>query len=156
MTADPAALDLLDRLIRKALAAGADAADAVLYDATSLSLTWRLGKTETLERSESGDLGMRVFIGKRQAIVSSSDRGADALDDLVERAVAMARVVPEDPWCGIAEPGQLAGATPALDICDPVEPSAEQLIEQVRIAEDAAMAVPGVTNSEGAEAGWSR
>lgn len=156
MTADPASLDLLDRLIKKALTAGADAADAVLYDATSLSLTWRLGKTETLERSESGDLGMRVFIGKRQAIVSSSDRSADALDELVERAVAMARVVPEDPYCGIADPAQLAGAPPALDICDPVEPSAEELIEQVRIAEEAALAVPGVTNSEGADAGWSR
>jgi len=156
MTADPAALELLDSLIKKALAIGADAADAVLYDATSLSVTWRLGKTENLERSESGDLGLRVFIGKRQAIVSSSDRGRDALAELVERAVAMARVVPEDPYCGLAAPEQLAGAPPFLDICDPDEPSAEALIEQVGIAEAAALAVPGVTNSEGADAGWSR
>ena len=155
-TADPAALELLHDLIGKALKAGADAADALLYDAASLSLTRRLGQIERLERSESCDLGLRVFIGKRQAIVSSSDRAPEALAALVERAVAMARVVPEDPWCGIAEPGQLSRDFPDLDICDPIEPRAETLIEQVAIAEEAALAVSGVTNSEGADAGWSR
>ena len=156
MTADPAALELLHDLIGKALKAGADAADALLYDAASLSLTRRLGKIERLERSESCDLGLRVFIGKRQAIVSSSDRSPATLAALVERAVAMARAVPEDPWCGLADPDQLTREIPDLDTCDPVEPSAETLIEQVAIAEEAALAVPGVTNSEGADAGWSR
>ena len=156
MTADTAALDLLHDLIGKALKAGADAADALLYDAASLSLTRRLGKIERLERSESCDLGLRVFIGKRQALVSSSDRSLRTLTALVERAVAMARVVPEDTWCGIADPGQLIGSIQDLDICDPDEPAAETLIEQVGIAEEAALAVPGVTNSEGADASWSR
>ncbi len=155
MTADPAALDLLHTLIGTALKAGADAADALLYDAASLSLTRRLGKIERLERSESCDLGLRVFIGKRQAMVSTSDRSRQALAALVERAVAMARVVPEDPWCGLAEPGQLVTHIADLDICDPVEPEVETLIEQVWVAEEAALAVPGVTNSEGADAGWS-
>jgi PmbA protein len=149
-------LDLLDDLIRKALAAGADAADAILHDSASLSLSQRLGKLERLERSESGDLGLRVFIGKRQAIVSSTDRSPRTLAELVERAVAMARVVPEDPWCGLAEPGQLTASRLDLDICDPEEPSAETLVAQARAAEEAAMAVPGVTNSEGGDAGWSR
>ena len=99
----PEVLNLLDDLIRKAKGAGADAADAVLFDSASLSLSQRFGKTEKLERSESGDLGLRVFIGKRQAIVSSTDRSPKALDELVERAVAMARVVPEDPYCGLAD-----------------------------------------------------
>ncbi len=156
MTADAAALDLLHDLIGKAMRAGADAADALLYDAASLSLTRRLGKIERLERSESCDLGLRVFIGKRQAMVSSSDRGAAALAALVERAVAMAWAVPEDPWCGLAEPGQLTRDIPDLDICDPAEPEVETLIGQLAIAEEAALAVPGVTNSEGADAGWSR
>ncbi|MEI6558689.1 MAG: TldD/PmbA family protein [Rhodospirillaceae bacterium] len=156
MTADAAALDLLHDLIGKALTAGADAADALLYDAASLSLTRRLGKIERLERSESCDLGLRVLIGKRQAIVSSSDRSPPALAALVERAVAMARAVPEDPWCGLADPDQLVTGIVELDICDPGEPGAETLIEQVGIAEEAALAVPGVTNSDGADAGWSR
>ncbi|HYD65963.1 TldD/PmbA family protein [Azospirillum sp.] len=149
-------LNLLEDLIRKARASGADAADAVLFDSASVSLSQRLGKPERLERSESGDLGLRVFVGRRQAIVSSTDRSRQALDELVERAVAMARVVPEDPFAGLADPELLARTWPDLDTCDPDEPASELLIEQARAAEEAALAVDGVTNSEGADAGWSR
>ncbi|MGF7175447.1 TldD/PmbA family protein [Azospirillum doebereinerae] len=152
----PDVLNLLDDLIAKARKAGADAADAVLFDSASVSLSQRLGNPEKLERSESGDLGLRVFIGKRQAIVSSTDRSAEALAALVERAVAMARVVPEDPFTGLADPEQLARSLPALDILDPEEPATDVLIERARRAEEAALAVAGVTNSEGADSGWSR
>src|SRR6201998_101241 len=103
-----AALDLLQDLIARARRAGADAADAVLFDGTSLSHGRRLGKTEKLERSEGQDLGLRVFIGRQQAIVSSTDRSPKALAELVERAVAMARTVPEDPFSGIADPAEFA------------------------------------------------
>jgi PmbA protein len=151
-----AALDLLHDLIARARRAGADAADALYYEGVSLSHARRLGKTEKLERSEGHDLGLRVLIGRRQAVVSSNDRDPRALEELVERAVAMARTVPEDPYCGLAEPAQIAQDWPALDMLDEAEPSAETLIERARAAEEAAMAVPGVTNSEGAEAGWSR
>src|SRR5271165_7516646 len=149
-----AALDLLQDLIARARRAGADAADAVLFDGTSLSHARRLGKTEKLERSEGHDLGLRVFIGRQQAIVSSTDRSPEALAELVERAVAMARTVPEDPYCGIADPAEIARDWPSLDMLDPKEPSAAVLMERARAAEDAALAVTGVTNSEGAEAGW--
>src|SRR5271167_2233897 len=149
-------IDLLHDLIRRARRAGADAADAVLVEGTSLSYGRRLGKTEKLERSEGQDLGLRVFIGRQQAIVSSSDRSPKALSELVERAVAMAKTVPEDPFCGIAEPEEIARSWPALDMFDAKEPSAEVLIERARAAEEAALAVEGVTNSEGAEAGWGR
>jgi PmbA protein len=149
------ALNTLTDLIADAKRAGADAADAVLFEAASIAVAQRLGNLEKLERSEGCDLGLRVFVGKRQAIVSSTDLTAPARKELVERAVAMAKVAPEDPYCGIAEPTQLAGSVPDLDIFDPSEPTSEQLIELVRVAEDAARAVPGVTNSEGAEAGWS-
>ena len=149
-----AAIDLLHDLIGRACRAGADAADAVLFEGISLSHARRLGKTEKLERSEGQDLGLRVFIGRQQAIVSSSDRSPQALDELVERAVAMARTVPEDPYCGIADPSEIARDWPSLDMLDPDEPGAEVLIERARAAEEAALAVAGVTNSEGAEAGW--
>jgi PmbA protein len=154
MTSD--LLSLLDDCMKRAVKAGADAADALAYDSQSLSVARRLDKPERLERSESRDLGLRVFIGKRQAVVSTSERTPAALSDLVERAVAMARAVPEDPFCGIAEPGQLAHDWTDLDLADPVEPSVEQLITQAAEAEAAAVAVKGVTNSEGAEAGWGR
>ncbi len=155
MAAD-AALNVLSDLLARARNAGADAADCVLVDAVSMSLAYRLGKPERLERSESADIGLRVFVGKSQALVSSSDRSPKALDELVERAVAMARTVPEDPYCGLADPEQLARDLPELDLCDPAEPAAEALVEMAHRAEDAARAVDGVTNSEGAEAGWGR
>src|SRR5438270_8021142 len=151
-----AALDLLQDLIGRARGAGAGAADAVMFEGVSLSHARRLGKTEKLERSEGQDLGLRVFIGRQQAMVSSSDRSPQALDDLVERAVAMAHTVPEDPYCGIADPSEIARDWPGLDMLDPEEPGAEVLIERARAAEEAALAVTGVTNSEGAEAGWGR
>ncbi len=100
--------------------------------------------------------GLRVLVGKRQAIVSSSDRSPKMLAELVERTLAMASAVPEDPFCGLADPGEIARDWPSLDMLDPEEPSAEQLIERARAAEEAALAVEGVTNSEGAEAGWGR
>jgi PmbA protein len=148
--------DLLSSLIEKVRRLGADAADAVLVEGVSLSHARRLGKTEKLERSEGHDLGLRVLVGKRQAIVSSNDWSPTALDELAERALAMARTVPEDPYCGLAAPEELARDFPKLDMLDPNEPSAETLIERAAQAEEAALAVPGVTNSEGAEAGWGR
>jgi PmbA protein len=150
------ALDILTALIAKAKRLGADAADAVLFEGASISHSRRLGKTEKLERSEGYDLGLRVFFGKRQATVSSNDRSPAALDELAERAIAMARVVPEDPYCGIAAPEELARDIPKLDMVDPAEPTTEMLIERAAAAEDAARSVPGITNSEGASAGWGR
>ena len=152
----PHLLNLLSDLIDDAKKAGADAADALVVDNTSISVTYRLGKLEQLERSEGGDIGLRVLIGKRQAIVSSADRSREALKELVARAVAMARTVPEDPYCGIAAPEQLAKSLPVLDICDPTEVSAETLIENAKACEAAARDVKGVTNSEGASSSWGK
>jgi len=150
-------VDLLGDLIDRAKKAGADAADAVCFDSVSLAHAQRLGEIERLERSESRDLGLRVLIGRRQAIASSTDTAPAALAELVERAVAMARAVPEDPYCRLAEPQELAAAFPRdLDISDPVEPAPEVLIDRAKRCEDAARAVAGVTNSEGAEADWHR
>lgn len=156
MTSPRPPLELLDGLIQAAKNTGADAADAVFIKGTSLSLAQRLGEPESLERSESTDVGLRVLIGQRQAIVSTSDLRQAALDQIVTQSVAMAKSVPEDPFCGIAEPDQLMMTPPDLDICDPDDVSPDALKDWARDAEDAARAVPGVTNSEGAEASWSR
>ncbi|HYE00393.1 MAG TPA: TldD/PmbA family protein [Alphaproteobacteria bacterium] len=155
MAAAPS-LDLLHTLVNAARKAGADAADALAVESASLSLSQRLGKPEKVERSESCDLGLRVFVGRRQAIVSSTDRSTRNLDALVERAVAMARAAPEDPYAGLADPDQIARAWPDLDLNDGDEPTAERLIGMAKVAEEAALAVDGVTNSEGAEGGWGR
>lgn len=149
-------LALLDTILTKARKAGAEAADAVIGTSVSLSVGERLGNKEKLERAESQDLGLRVFMGHRQAIVSTSDFKPGALDELAARAVAMAKAVPEDPFCGLASPDELAKSWPSLDLCDATEPSEAKLTELVRAAEDAARSVKGVTNSEGAEAGYGR
>jgi PmbA protein len=155
MTPQDAALDLLSDLVARAKRAGADAADGIMAEGVGVSHAQRLGAIEKLERAEGFDLGLRVLIGRRQAIVASNDRSPQALEELVQRAVAMARAVPEDPYCGLADPDQIARDWPTLDSVDPDEPAPEVLIERAKRAEEAARAVPGVTNSEGAEAGWS-
>ena len=150
--------DLLSRasdLVAEAKRQGADAADVVVVGSQSLGISWRLGKLEDVERSESCDLGLRVFAGKRQAFVSSTNLDRAGFKILAERAIAMARLAPEDPYCGLADPAALARSFPALDLEDPTEPSAERLTALAAETEDAARAVKGVTNSNGASAGWS-
>jgi PmbA protein len=149
-------LALLGDLVSRAKAAGADEADALLSEGASLSHTQRLGRTEKLERAEHFDLGLRVLVGRRQAIVAASERNPGEFQALVTRAIAMARAVPEDPYVGLASNAEIARNWLDLDLVDPVEPAPTTLIERARLAEEAARAVPGVTNSEGAEASWSR
>jgi PmbA protein len=148
--------DLMADLVRAARAAGADAADAILICGTSLSVSMRLGKTEQVERSESRDVGLRVFSGKRSAIVSSTAVDPSGFGRLAERAMDMARVVPEDPFAGLGDATTPPTGLHELDLADTAAPDAEALIARAKIAEDAALAVHGVTNSEGAEAGYGR
>jgi PmbA protein len=147
---------ILDTVIAAAKKAGADAADALFVEGVSSSVSYRLGKLEDVERAESCDLGLRVFVGHRAAIVSSTDFSHEALAALPARAVAMARMAPEDRFAGLAPEDRLARDWPALDLEDAAEPGAERLIEQARGIEGAALAVAGVTNSEGGGASFSR
>jgi PmbA protein len=148
--------NLLADLMKWAKAAGADSADALYVNGEAISVAQRMGKREKLESSEGRDLGLRVFVGQRQAFVSSTDFSPAALRALAGRAVDMARAVPEDPVCGIAPEELLAERWPDLDLSDKSRPSARALLAMAAEAEDAARAVKGVTNSEGAEASWGR
>lgn len=147
-------LDILDDLVKTAIAKGADAADAIRVQGTSTSVSWRLGEIEEIERSEAHDLGLRVLIGKQQAFVSSNDTSENVLEDLVDRALDMARNMPEDEFCGLADPALLSKDFPALDLYDGTTKSAEELAETAKQAEEAAMAVEGITNSEGASSSY--
>ncbi len=149
-------LNLLDDLVKAAMKGGADAADAVAVDARSKGVSWREGQMEDVEASEGEDIGLRVLIGKQQAMVSTSDRRPDNLKQVVERTLAMARAVPEDEFCGLAPEEKLhTGPFAELDLFDATEVSAEQLAEIAREAEDATRAVEGVTTSPGAGASAS-
>jgi PmbA protein len=141
------------RLVAAARRAGADAADAVCVRGVSLSVEVRLGKVEETGRAEGDDITLRAFVGKRTASVSATVFPDPA--ELAERAVAMARVAPEDRFAGLADRERLATEFPDRDQLDPTIPSAKELTETALAAEDAARAVAGVTNSGGASAGWS-
>lgn len=151
------ALDRLTEVLRLARARGADAADGAIADGGAVSIAVRKGALEKLERSEGAELGLRVFVGRRAAMVSTSDLSQPSLAALAERAVAMARVMPEDRFAGLADSDQLfAGDLPECDLCDPEDPAEDALIAAAGRAEDAALAVAGVVNSEGAEASFAR
>src|SRR5579871_3549523 len=128
---------VLHDVVAAALKAGADAAEAVYAERQSLSVSVRLGALEEVEREEARDLGLRVFVGRRQATVSGSDISADGRAKLVERVVAMAKLAPEDPYAGLAPRERLAsGPFADLDLYDPAEPDPVRLEERALAAED--------------------
>jgi PmbA protein len=143
--------EIADRLVAAARRAGADSADAVAVRSVSLSVEVREGAVEESQRSESDDVGLRVFVGKRQAVVSTNDIAGDVAE-LAERAVAMAKVAPEDAFAGLADASELARDFPDLDLIDPDLPSIAALEAHAKAAEAAGLAVKGVTKSEGASA----
>lgn len=145
-----------ERLVERAVRAGADAADTLYAGNGSTSVEVRLGELEDVTRSESEDIGLRIFIGRRSATVSSSDLSQEALDALVERALAMAAQAPEDPYAGLA-PRKLLhrGVVADLDLVGWGEPDPADLKQRALEAEAAALAVAGVTNSSGASASTS-
>jgi PmbA protein len=143
--------DLAERLVAAARRAGADAADALAVRSVSLAVEVREGAVEESERSEGDDVGLRAFVGRRQAVVSTNDVNADVAE-LAERAVAMAKAAPEDPFAGLADPARLARDVPDLDLLDPDLPTVALLEERAQRAERAGLAVKGVTKSGGASA----
>ncbi|WP_127901774.1 TldD/PmbA family protein [Solirhodobacter olei] len=150
---------LAHALLEAATKAGADAADALAVEGRSISVETRAGKLEQAERSEGVDIGLRVLIGQRQACVSASDTRAETMAAMAERAVAMAREAPEDPNIGLADPSEIARDwdLAALDLADPAaEPAAAALEEDALRAEAAARAVKGVSQVDGAGAGYGR
>jgi PmbA protein len=144
--------DRAERLVKAALARGADAADAVALRGMSLAIEVRDGAVEESERAEGDDLGLRVLVGKRQAVVSTNDMASDGSAALAERAVAMARAAPEDKFAGLADAALLAHDFPDLDLIDPELPTITELEAMARAAEVAGLAVKGVAKSGGASA----
>ena len=144
-------------LVSAAVKAGADAAEAIDAEHQALSVNVRLGALEEVEREEARDLSLRVFVGRRQATVSGSDISPEGRARLVERAVAMARMAPEDPWAGLVDPAEQArDPHPALDLFDPADPDPETLEGLAREAEAAALDMPRIANTEGGSASSSR
>lgn len=147
-------LDLAAQALERLKLYGAEQADVIISAAQSLSVSCRLGQTEDIERAESRDIGLRAIIGQQQAFVSATGAEENMIDLLAERAVAMAKTAPADPYCGLADRALLATQFPELDIFDAFEPSSEDLEKMAHATEDVARAQDGITNSEGAGAAW--
>lgn len=144
-------------LVERAARAGADAADALYYATASTSVQVRLGELEDVARNEAETVSLRLFVGRRSASVSSSDLSDEALAALVERAAAMAREAPEDPWSGLApEELLMRGPGPDVDGDDGADPSPLELKHRALETEDSGRGVAGITNSEGAGASAGR
>lgn len=151
------ALDRAQSLVSKAIKAGADAADAVYVCDASTEVQVRLGALEDVARSEGEDIGLRVFVGQRSATISSSNMNPEILAGLVTRAIDMAREAPEDIYAGLAPQDRLLkGSLPDIDSDDGGDPDPATLRAAALECEDAARAIPGVTNSEGAGASAGR
>jgi PmbA protein len=147
-----ALLERAEHLVKAAKAAGADAADAVAVRGMSVSIEIRDGAVEESESSEGDDMGLRVLVGKRSAVVSTNDMSDSATAALAERAVAMARVAPDDKYAGLADASELAREFPDLDLIDRALPTVAELEQLARRAEEAGLAVNGVAKSGGASA----
>jgi len=147
------AQEQLEQLVAEARRHGAEAADAILIEGRSIDVSWHGGRLEALENAEGGEIGLRVLIGHKQAMVSGSDRRADALRTMADRAVSMARAASEDPFCGLADVREIAAAYPALEMADSGALAPETLMNWAKEAEEAALSVSGVTRCESASAG---
>ncbi len=150
----PDSLDIVSALLEKVRTLGADSADVVMFETTDVSTSTRLKQPEAIERSESKALGLRAFVGDRQAMVSSTDTHPDTLAELAQRAIAMAKAAPPDPDSTLAPAQLYAKDLPELDLYDGSEPSGEELTKQCLAAEETALAIEGITNSEGADASF--
>jgi len=150
------AQSIAESLVERCTAAGATAADALYVGDRSSGVEVRLGKLEGVSRSEGEQIGLRLFVGQRSATVASSDLSDDALGVLLERCLAMAKEAPDDPYAGLAPSDLLQrGDLPFLDAIDESEPDPAELRARALEAENAALGVPGVTNSSGCSASAS-
>lgn len=156
MLSPDAARDRAASLVDLARKKGADAADAAYVGDRSQGVSVRLGNLEDVHRSEGEEIGLRVFVGKRNATVASSDLAKEALDTLIDRALAMAAEAPEDQYAGLAPEELMFNGEPAdLDLDDGGDPDPAALRERALAAEEVARSVKGITNSGGAGASAS-
>lgn len=153
--------DILERMIKYSRKHGAEAADGVFFETTSISISQRLGKPEDIERAENSAFGLRVFVRREngetgQANVSTTDFSKEAVEELVQTAIKMARLAPADSSSALAESELYPKEILDLDLLDNEEPDTGWFKEQCLIAEDTARSVKGITNSEGADASYNR
>ena len=152
------AQEITAKLLSIAKKAGAQDADVLFVNGQSVSIDVREGALEHAERSEGIDIGLRVLIGKQQACVSASNISDHTLEQMAERAVAMAKEAPVDESIGLASAEQMAKSWDAtrLELADASDKSAPEAMQETACeAEAAALSAQGVSKVQSASTGWS-
>ena len=146
----------LNLLLDTAKKLGAESAAVMGGENTSINVAARLGKLENIERNESKSIGLQIIDNKRKVNLSSTNFNKDALIELVESAMSMIKSIPEDEFCGLADKEMLYRGNLDLDLVDNYIPENDLLLESSIEAEDSALSIHGVTNSEGASSSYSK
>ena len=144
--------NIVDKMLNAAKKAGADSADVSFIKGHGLDVQVRLGKVESAERSEDYQVGMRVFVGRRSASISTGQLDDENITELAERAVSMAKIAPEDPYARLATKTEQATSLPKIELFDNTSISTEQLSDMALSCEAAALDEAGISNSDGASA----
>ena len=148
--------DSLNLLLDTAKKLGAENASVMGNENTSINVSARLGKLENVERNESKSIGLELIDNKRKVTLSSTNINNHALIKLVETAMSMVKAVPQDEYCGLADKNMLYNGNLDLDLVDNYVPDNNNLLKNSIEAEDSALSIKGVTNSEGASASYSK
>ena len=152
--------NLLKDIINKLQKLGCDESDVFFSKVETVNSSCRLGKIEKTEKSLVSEIGIRAIINKRQSIVSTTNLEKKNINNLIDKAYQMAKVVPKNKFCGLADPKDLRKAKreelKKLEIFDPFEPSIDLLKEKVTLLEESALNNKKINNSEGAEIAFSK
>ena len=145
---------LAEEIIELTLSKGADSSDIVVAKNLSKNIGCRLGKIEEIEQSETRVLGLRTFIGNRNAIISTNDFSQNSINESIDRVISMTKLAPEDPLSKLAS--KTIETIPNLDLFDTYDLNSDELKDLALETENSALKVKGVTNSNGASSSQSK
>jgi len=152
--------NFLEDILKKLKRRGADQADIIFSCFEHKSSSCRLGKLEKTESSKTSEIGIRVIVKKKQSIISSTNLEKKNIDYLIEKVLEMAKVVPKDEYCGLADETQIykpnQSEINSLELFDPYEPDIKYINEKVLSLEGSALSNSKISNSEGAELSFSK
>ena len=135
---------------------GAECTTVMANENTSVNVAARLGKLENIERNESSNIGLEIIDKKRKVSLSSTNLNQEALEELAKNAMNMVKSIPIDEYCGLADKNMLYDGNLDLNLVDNYIPENDDLLNNSIEAEDSALNIKGITNTEGASSSYSK
>src|SRR5210317_1453876 len=146
----------LHLLLDTAKKLGAECTTVSANENTSVNVAARLGKLENVERNESSSIGLEIIDNKRKVSLSSTNLNEESLNELAQNAMNMVKSIPIDEYCGLADKDMLYDGNIDLNLVDNYTPTNNDLLNNAIEAEDSALSLKGITNSEGASSSYSK